>query len=494
MTVAGIRSALADGSTSAEAITRACLDRIQAHDREIHAFLSVFDKRAITRAREIDARLAGGESPEAIGALAGVPVAIKDNICLSFGNTTCASKMLEHYESPFSAAAADRLEQAGAIIIGKANLDEFGMGSSCEYSAFGATRNPWDLSRVPGGSSGGSAAAVAAGFVPVALGSDTGGSVRQPAAMCGCIGLKPTYGAVSRYGLVAYASSLDQIGPITRTVEDAATMLEVIAGADANDATCLDRPAPPLLGALAEPIEGLNVAVPRQAQSDAVDPMVRLIFGMACKVFADLGAELVEVELDHAELAIAAYYTIACAEASTNLARYDGIRFGRRADIGQGGSLEKLYIQSRSEGFGDEVQRRIMLGTHALRAGYADKFYERAMRARRLIKADYDAIFRVMQADAVLTPTTPGPAFALGERSRDPSDLYQEDVFTVGANLAGLPAISLPAGFIPAGDASLPVGIQLTGHTQSEPKLLRLAAMFERASTVGGRVAPICSA
>ena len=489
ITVAGVRTALASGSSTAEAITRACLDRIAAHDDTIHAFLAVFADRAIERAGAVDARIAGGESPESIGAMAGVPVAIKDNICLDHGRTTAASVMLEAYESPFSATAAARLEDAGAIILGKTNLDEFGMGSSCEYSAFGATRNPWDISRTPGGSSGGSAAAVAAGFVPVALGSDTGGSVRQPAAMCGCIGLKPSYGTVSRHGLIAYASSLDQIGPMTRTVEDAAAVLEVIAGADADDATCLDRPAPKLTHDLHEPVEGLKIAVPRQAQADAVDPMVRLIFGMSCKVFAELGAELMEVELDHAELAIPAYYTIACAEASTNLARYDGIRFGRRAEIGPNDPLEELYIRSRSEGFGPEVRRRIMLGTHALRAGFADKLYERAMRARRVIKADYDAIFRVMQADAVLTPTAPGPAFELGSRAGAPTDLYLEDTFTVGANLAGLPAISLPAGFVPSAGGSLPVGIQLTGHTHSEAKLLRIAAMFERASSVGGRVA-----
>lgn len=491
LTISAIARALGDRTTTAEALTRASLDRIRAHEAAIHAFLSLHEDRALARARAIDARLASGESPSDIGPLAGVPIALKDNICLDHGATTCASKYLAKYESPFSATAAARLEAAGAIVVGKANLDEFAMGNTGENSAFGATRNPWDTSRVPGGSSSGSAAAVSAGFVPVALGSDTGGSVRMPAALCGLVGFKPTYGRISRHGLVAYASSLDQIGPITRTVEDAARVYAVIAGPDEHDATCIDSAPGDPVRTLEAPLTGLRIAIPEQARAGTIDPMVRLIFGMACKVFADMGAELIDVSLAHADLAVAAYYTIATAEASSNLARYDGVRYGTRAELPASASLEELYTRTRTELLGPEVQRRIMLGTHLLRAGYADRYYISAQRVRRLVHSDYDAIFRVIGADAVLTPTALRPAWPLGEIESDPIAGYQQDLMTVGASLAGLPAISIPAGFVPLGDRSLPVGIQLVAPAMQEASLLRIAHQFERRAGFGGRLASL---
>ncbi|MGP1273324.1 MAG: Asp-tRNA(Asn)/Glu-tRNA(Gln) amidotransferase subunit GatA [Phycisphaerales bacterium] len=492
MTAVETRRAIAAGELSAEDAARSSLASIAALDPGLNAFVQVFEERAIARARAVDARLAAGEPIDAIGALAGVPIAVKDNICTSFGRTTCASRMLGSYESPFDATVVERLERAGAVIVGKTNLDEFAMGSSGEHSAFGPTRNPWDRSRVPGGSSSGSAAAVAAGMVPAALGSDTGGSIRQPAALTGTVGLKPTYGTVSRYGLVAFGSSLDQVGPITRTVEDAALVFDALSGRDARDSTCLDRDPSRTLPELRRPLDGLRLALPSQAHGEGVDPLVRLVFGMACKTLTDLGAAFEAVELPSSEEMLAAYYTVAPAEASSNLARYDGVRYGRRAAMAPGEPLEALYTRSRTEGFGAEVQRRILLGTHVLRAGYADRYYQRALQMRRLIRSDYDAIFGVMGCDAVVTPTAPGPAFRLGEKTgdRDPMALYLEDVFTVGANLAGLPAISVPAGWVPVEGVSLPVGLQLTGPALGEGTLLRIAAAFESAAGFAGRVAP----
>ncbi len=490
MTISSIARALASRETSAETLAREALGRASEHNDSIHAFLSLHEDRAVERAKAIDDRLAAGESPADIGPLAGVPVALKDNICLAHGTTTCASKYLAQFESPYSATAAQRLEDAGAIVIGKTNLDEFAMGNTGENSAFPAARNPWDTSRVPGGSSSGSAAAVSAGFVPVALGSDTGGSVRLPAALCGVVGFKPTYGRISRHGLVAYASSLDQIGPITRTVDDAARVYAAIAGPDEHDATCIDRSVSAEFN-LDAPLTGLKIAVPEQARADAINPMIRLIFGMTCKVFADMGAELIDVSLAHADLAVAAYYTIATAEASSNLARYDGIRYGKRAKLAPGASLEDLYTRSRTEFLGAEVQRRIMLGTHLLRAGYADRYYINAQRVRRLVHSDYDAIFRVIGAHAVLTPTSLVPAWPMGENDLDPVAGYQQDLMTVGASLAGLPAISVPAGFLPAGDRSLPVGVQLVGKALDEATLLRIAHQFEQRAGFEGRLAPL---
>lgn len=477
-----IAGAVRAGGVTAAAVVRAALDRIGSGDGEIGAFLQVFSDEALARARDVDLAVSAGRDP---GPLAGVPVAIKDNICFATGRTTCASRMLEGYTSPFTATALERLESAGAIVVGKTNLDEFAMGSSCEHSAFGPTRNPWDRSRVPGGSSGGSAAAVAAGFVPLALGSDTGGSIRQPAAHCGAVGLKPTYGRVSRYGLVAYASSLDQIGPIARTVDDAAVCLRAICGLDPLDATSAALSPPER-----EPAAFAGVlGVPRQARSDANDPRSAAVFDAAAAALAGAGFEIREIDLPHAEHAVAAYYIVATAEASSNLARFDGVRYGRRAELGPGDGLSDLYTRSRAEGFGHEVQRRIMLGTHVLSSGYYDQYYTRALRARRLIQRDYTDAFDA-GCDAILMPVAPGPAFGLGEKLVDPMALYLEDVYTVGVNLAGLPAIAVPAGWAEEGPHRLPVGVQLVGRAWDETGLLAIAAGAERALGLGAQLAP----
>ncbi len=485
-TAVEIRDAVASKRASAAETVRDALIRLERIDPTLRAFVQVFGERAMQDARGVDERLARGECGLP---LAGVPVALKDNLCLDHGRTTCASRMLESYESPFTATAAQRLIDAGAIVIGKTNLDEFAMGSSTEHSCFGPTRNPWDPARVPGGSSGGSAAAVAAGVVPLALGSDTGGSIRQPAALCGVVGLKPTYGRVSRYGLVAFASSLDQVGPIASCARDAALALGVIAGPDPRDATSSSRPAEDWLAGAENPIEGLTLGVPRQARSDSVDPAMAGAFEAALGVFRSLGARLVDVDLPHADHAIAAYYIVAPAEASSNLARFDGVRFGRRAESRPGEGLETMYRRSRGEGFGAEVQRRIMLGTHVLSVGYHDAFYVTALRARRLIKRDYDLAF-AGGCHAIVTPTTPGPAFRLGEKTGDPLSMYLEDVFTVGVSLAGLPAISIPAGFARVDERDLPLGLQIIAPAFEEGLLLRAARMYERATDWGGRVPP----
>lgn len=492
-TLVDIRHAVASRATSAEAVTAAALDRISAVNPRLNAFLQVFEAEAIEHARAADARLAAGEPARP---LEGVPIAIKDNICLSWGRTTCGSRFLEHYCSPFSATVAERLTAAGAIIIGKTNLDEFAMGSSTEHSAFGPTRNPFDLSRVPGGTSGGSCAAVAAGLCPGALGSDTGGSIRQPAGFCGLVGIKPTYGRVSRSGLVAHASSLDQIGPVAATVADAAAMLSVICRHDPRDSTSLTTAPEDFTQALRAPLGGFRIGVPRQARNTANTPEVAAALNTAIETFRRLGGSIIEIDLPHADAAIAAYYLISTAEASSNLARFDGIRFGRRAELRAGEGLEELYRRSRAEGFGPEVQRRIMLGTHVLSSGYYDAYYLTALRARRLIKQDFDDAFATIVegsgrtpagCDAVLMPTSPSAAFRLGEKTTDPLAMYLEDVYTVSINLAGLPAVAFPGGTRAptAVDTTepvaarpprppLPVGLQLVGPPLSEGRLLRL--------------------
>ncbi|MDQ7013842.1 MAG: Asp-tRNA(Asn)/Glu-tRNA(Gln) amidotransferase subunit GatA [Planctomycetota bacterium] len=475
---AGVR----DGSRSATAVVRETLDKINAaHDR-LGAFLAVFEDHALERAADIDARQARSEP---LGPLAGVPIAVKDNICYAHGTTTCASRMLERYHSPFTATALQRLEDAGAIVVGKTNLDEFGMGSSCEHSAFGPTRNPWDETRVPGGSSGGSAAAVAAGLVPIAMGSDTGGSIRQPAAFCGVVGLKPTYGRVSRYGLVAYASSLDQIGPIAGTIEDCALALSVMQGVDPHDATSADRPGDHLCahagsettsadqqsgGSLA----GLVLGVPTLSRGPHNDADAQAVFDSTVGTLERAGAEVREIRLPHADHAVAAYYVIATAEAGSNLARYDGVRYGFRAELPRDATLEAMYTRTRTEGFGREVQRRIMLGTHVLTSGYHDAYYLTALKARRRIAEDFAAAFSA-GCDAVCTPTTPGPAFALGAKLSNPLSMYAEDVYTVGASLAGLPAVSVPAGVVESAGARLPIGLQLIGRAWGEARLIDAA-------------------
>ncbi|MGE3107956.1 MAG: Asp-tRNA(Asn)/Glu-tRNA(Gln) amidotransferase subunit GatA [Phycisphaerales bacterium] len=445
--------------------------------------------------------------------LRGLPVALKDNLCLgpdpsgkARGKTTCASRMLGDYYSPYSATAAQRLMDAGAVIVAKANMDEFAMGSSGENSAFGPTLNPWDRGRVPGGSSSGSAALVAAGVVPVALGSDTGGSIRQPAGFCNLVGVKPTYGRVSRYGLVAYASSLDQVGTLSRTVEEAALVLGIISGYDPADTTSLDIPVPDFTRDLEVPVPELVLGIPTEARSASNHPAVRAALENAAFIYRSLGATIVEVELPHIEHAIAAYYIIATAEASSNLARFDGVRYGRRASLSPGEDLFDLYARSRAEGFGAEVQRRIMLGTYVLSAGYYDAYYNTALKTRRLIKGDYDAAFR-QGVHAILMPTSPGPAFKLGEKTSDPMAMYLEDIYTVGVNLAGLPAVAVPAGFASVGESAmedanlghdespkgllLPVGIQLIGPAMGEAELLRIARMFERETRYAQRHPPL---
>jgi aspartyl-tRNA(Asn)/glutamyl-tRNA(Gln) amidotransferase subunit A len=476
-TAAQLRQSIASGQSTARQSVQHALDRLAAVDPSIRAFLDVFPEFALAQADALDASHRAGAP---LGPLAGVPVALKDNICLDHGKTTCGSKFLSNYHSPFAATAAKRLQSAGAIIIGKTNLDEFGMGSTTENSAFFPTKNPWDTSRVPGGSSGGSAAAVAAGIVPIALGSDTGGSIRQPASFCGVVGIKPTYGRVSRSGLVAYASSLDQIGPLASTTLDAALALTAISGHDPADSTSSSLATPDFTKDLNTPIENLRLAVPRQARNPANHPETTRLFEQAIQTYKSLGATIVDIDLPMTDYGIAAYYIVATAEASSNLARFDGVRFGNRAKLAPGDELIDLYRKSRAQGFGPEVQRRIMLGTHVLSSGYYDAYYNRALKVRRLIKRDFDAALAGSdRCHAVLMPTAPSPAFPLGDKTSDPLAMYLEDVYTVTINLAGLPAISIPAGSANINGTKLPVGVQLVGAPFEEATLLRIARMAE---------------
>ncbi len=419
--------------------------------------------------------------------LAGVPIAIKDILCTNWGRTTCSSRMLENFHAPYTATAVRKLEAAGAVILGKTNMDEFAMGSSTENCAWGPTRNPWDLRCGPGGSSGGSAAAGAADLGAAALGTDTGGSIRQPAALCGVVGLKPTYGRVSRWGLVAFASSLDQIGPVTHTVDDAALLLGVISGPDARDATCADRPVPDYLTALGQAPPSWRIGIAKQYLSDTNDPAVQRAVDEATALFRDAGATLVEVDLPHTEYGIPTYYIVATAEASSNLARYDGVHYGHRTEAADG--LVDLYSRSRAEGFGDEVKRRIMLGTYALSSGYYDAYYLRALKVRRLIQEDFNRAFTGKSADGgtapscdlILCPTTTGPAFPIGSRVENPLDMYLNDIYTVNANLAGIPGITLPAGMADTADGGCrPVGIQLLAPLFEETKLLQAAHLYQQ--------------
>jgi len=465
--------AVKDGELSAVALVDAHLSRIAAHDAALGAFLRVDAEGARAAARAVDEARARGE---ALGPLAGVPIAIKDQIVTRGLETTAGSKILAGWVPPYDATVVARLRAAGAVIIGKTNQDEFAMGSSNENSAFGPCKNPWDLSRVPGGSSGGSAAAVAARLCAAALGSDTGGSIRQPASLCGLVGVKPTYGRVSRYGAIAYASSLDQIGPLARTVADAALVLEVIAGADERDQTSLPMPAPDLL-ALGPHVDlgGLRVGVPEEYLGDGVDADVRARIGEALGRLEAEGATLVPVSLPHTRYAVATYYLIATAEASSNLARFDGLRYGHRAASYT--DISDLYARSRDEGFGAEVKRRIMLGTFALSSGYYDAYYLHAQKVRTLIRRDFDRAFD--KVDVIAGPASPVTAFALGERTADPLQMYLADIFTIPASLAGLPGLSLPVGLDSRG---LPVGLQLLGPPLQELRLLQLAYALEQMS------------
>lgn len=467
---------IATGQTSSREVVRETLDRIAKIDPRICSFLSVAEEEALLAAEAVDRRLAAGEK---LGPLAGVPIAIKDNICTSQQLTTCSSRMLSDYRPPYDASVVRRLTDAGCIIVGKTNMDEFAMGSSTENSAVAITRNPWDLSRAPGGSSGGAAACVAAGLVPISLGSDTGGSIRQPASLCGVCGLKPTYGRVSRYGLIAFASSLDQIGPLAMNCEDLAAVLQIIGGHDPLDSTSIDAANEDYLTPLATLPPSLRVGVVESLlDSDAIDTETAAAVRSAMEVFRSHGATIVPIEMPHARYGIPTYYIVASSEASSNLSRYSGAHFGYRSeDLAgiEGDAATAMIVRSRSEGFGAEVKRRIMLGTYTLSAGYYDAYYNRALKTRRLIRQDYDEAFQ--KVDILLGPTTTGPAFALGEKTTDPVQMYLEDLFTVGANLAGIPALSLPVG---RSRDDLPLAIQLQAGVLQESLLLQCGHWFER--------------
>jgi len=451
--------------------TRAYLERIEALDPQVRAFLTITREQALRQAAEADARFGAGRprSP-----LDGVPIALKDVLCTRGIRTTCGSRILESFIPPYDATVVARLAEAGAVLLGKLNMDEFAMGSSTENSAFFSTRNPWDLTRVPGGSSGGSAAAVAADMAVAALGTDTGGSIRQPGAFCGVVGLKPTYGRVSRYGLIAFASSLDQIGPLTKDIEDAALVLQVVAGHDPMDSTSVDVPVPDYRAEMGRGIEGLRIGIPAEYFIEGLDPEVEAAVRAAIKTLEILGARTQPVSLPHTEYGLAAYYLIAPAEASSNLARYDGVKYGLR--VPKARDLIEMYSRTRAAGFGAEVKRRVMLGTYALSAGYYDAYYGKAQRVRTLVSRDFQQAFE--RVDVIAAPTTPGVAFKFGEKE-DPLQMYLNDIFTIPGNLSGLPGVSVPAGFTMAG---LPIGLQLIGRAFDEAALLRVAHAYERAT------------
>ena len=469
-----IRDAVSRGIVSAAEIAAAALRRIEEADSSLGAFITVRPDQVLKRAREVDRMARSGEAKLP---LAGIPVAVKDNISTRHLRTTCGSRILQGYVPPYSATAVEALESAGAVVIGKTNCDEFGMGSSTENSAFQVTRNPFDLERVAGGSSGGSAVAVATGMASLALGSDTGGSVRQPASFCNVVGIKPTYGRISRYGLVAFASSLDVIGLLARSPRDAALLLSTVAGVDERDSTSARVPVPDYLAALENPVKGLRVGVPREFFDPGLDREVRSIIDAALRNAASLGCEIEDVSLPYTPHAVADYYIIAPAEASSNLARYDGVRYGHRVPNPR--DLADMYIRSRSQGFGAEVKRRIMIGTFALSSGYYEAYYGRAMKVRTLIRQDYEKAFE--KVDALLAPVSPTPAFRIGEKTDDPLAMYLSDIYTVTANLAGIPALSLPCGFTSGG---LPVGLQILGSHFQEETLLRLAHHYARSFPV----------
>ncbi|MEX0887102.1 MAG: Asp-tRNA(Asn)/Glu-tRNA(Gln) amidotransferase subunit GatA [Phycisphaeraceae bacterium] len=476
-TLVELRDAIARGDVTAEAVTQAYLERIERLDPQLNTYHETYPERALEQARAVD-------TGSRTGVLAGVPIALKDLLATDYGHTTCSSRMLADFKAVYMSTVARKLEEAGAVVLGKTNMDEFAMGSSCEHCASGQVRNPWDDEAVPGGSSGGAAAAMAADLCAGSVGSDTGGSIRQPAALCGVVGLKPTYGRVSRWGLVAFASSLDQLGPITHTVADAALMLKVMAGHDPLDSTSAEVTLEADVEDVDAPMDGpLRIGVAKQYLSDANDAAVNEATQRAIQIYRDAGAKVVEVDLPHTEYGIPTYYIVATAEASSNLARYDGVHYGHRA--ANPDDLFDLYAKSRSEGFGDEVKRRIMLGTYALSSGYYDAYYVRALKVRRLIKQDFDAAFE--QCDAILAPTTQGPAFDIGGKIDDPLAMYLNDIYTVGANLAGIPAVSLPAGF----GGGRPVGVQLLGGPFSEARLLRIARLHEAATDHHRRRPPL---
>ena len=475
MAIAEWREQLERGEVSARELTDHHLARIEAVDSSVHAFLEVTADRARADADRLDEAHAAGED---LPPLAGVPLAIKDNLCTKGIRTTCSSRMLETFVPPYESTVTDRLWRSGAVLIGKTNLDEFAMGGSTETSAYGPTANPWNTGYVPGGSSGGSAAAVASGECMASLGSDTGGSIRQPASFCGVVGLKPTYGRVSRYGLVAFASSLDQVGPFATSVSDAAELLQAIAGEDPRDSTCLKAPVPNYRAALGRSVSGLRIGVVRECfDQEGLDPQVKASVLAAADLLQSLGAELVDVSCPRFNDGIATYYVIAPSEASANLARYDGVKYGFRAE--DASSLAAMTARSRAEGFGSEVQRRILIGTYALSAGYVDAYYRKAQQVRTLIRRDFESAFA--SVDVLLTPTAPSTAFAAGAHADDPLAMYLADLLTIPANLAGLPAINVPCGFDSGG---LPIGVQLIGNVLEEPLLLQVAHQYEQSADV----------
>jgi aspartyl-tRNA(Asn)/glutamyl-tRNA(Gln) amidotransferase subunit A len=449
--------------------TRAMLDRIEAVEPQVNAYITVTPEQALVEAEAADRRIAAGN----ISLLTGIPIGLKDIFVTKGIRTTCGSKILSHFVPPYDGTAVAKLKEQGAVIVGKLNQDEFAMGSSSESSHFGATRNPWNLECTPGGSSGGSAAAIAAQSATATLGTDTGGSIRQPASHCSCVGLKPTYGRVSRYGVIAYASSLDQVGPVTRDVTDAAIMLGAVAGYDIMDSTSVDTPVPDYVAGLNAGVKGLKIGLPKQYFIEGLDPDVKRSMDEAIALYKSLGAEFKEVSLPHTEYAVATYYVVATAEASSNLARYDGVRFGHRSEAAKG--LTEMFAKTRAEGFGSEVKRRIMLGTYALSSGYYDAYYLKAQKVRTLIMQDFLNAFQ--EVDLMLTPVAPTPPFKLGEKVADPLQMYLSDIFTIPVNLAGTCAISIPAGFSAAG---LPIGLQLIGKPFGEQDVLSAAYAFER--------------
>ncbi len=471
LTLSDLAAQLAQRKVSSREVTQALLDRIEATEPQVHAFLTVDSDNALAMADAADRRRAEGEDDSP---LLGVPLALKDNLCTTEMPTTCGSRILKHFVPPYDATVVARLREAGAVFLGKTNLDEFAMGSSTEHSATGPTRNPWNTDLIPGGSSGGSAAAVAAREAPGAFGSDTGGSIRQPASHCGVVGMKPTYGRVSRYGLVAFASSLDQIGPFARTVPDAAILLQAIAGHDPRDSTCADLPVSDYRAALDRDLKDVKIGVPQEYFTEGIDPEVEKSVRDAIETAAQLGATIVEISLPHTAYAVAVYYIVATAEASSNLARYDGVHYGHRTEDAD--NIVDLFSRTRREGFGDEVKRRIMLGTYALSAGYYDAYYLRALRVRTLIKRDFDEAFE--RVDVIATPTAPTAAFGLGEKLEDPLQMYLSDIFTISCNLAGVPGISLPCGL--TGDRR-PLGLQLLAPPFAEDRLLGVAGPLESA-------------
>jgi len=485
LTAIELRESISARQISCVEVAEEVFQQIDKLDPIIGAYISTYHDMALERAADIDRRITSGQ---AVGPLAGIPVAIKDNMCTTFGATTCASRILENFHAPYNATVVEKLLAADAVIVGKANMDEFAMGSSTENSALKRTVNPWDTTRVPGGSSGGPAVAVATGLCYAALGSDTGGSIRLPASFCSVVGLKPTYGRVSRFGLVAYGSSLDQIGPITRTVADSALMLNVIAGYDPDDSTSVDERTAPVcdyLEKLDEPIERLKIAVVPQFNAGA-DQQVQNALYEAIEVYKKLGAQVIEVDMPYLDYAIAAYYVIATAEASSNLARYDGVHYGYRSNRAR--DYIEVYSKSRAEGFGKEVKRRIMLGTYALSSGYYDAYYLKALKVRNLIRGDFDRVFQ--RCDCIMMPVSPTTAFKIGEKIDDPLTMYLSDIYTIAANLAGIPAISVPCGF---DQTDLPIGLQILTPAFSEDKLLRIARMFEAQTNWHKKEPPIAN-